>query len=140
MYRKKRLRRRERHILTDISMTPLIDTVLVLLVIFMVATPVVQHAIKVSLPSAKMADALQQQSVQEAVIYINKDNELYFNNTHITMSELTEHLKNMSAGEQRVLVHADQGVPYGKVVELVDVIKWMGGVKYVALATQKSSQ
>src|SRR5437879_3290290 len=118
---------------TDISLTPLIDTALTLLIIFMVATPMVQNAVRVTLPSGQAKDD-QASAVQELVVQIDARGDFYFNNKKINKNDLIKELKKMvgSNKERTVYIKADQAVAYGTVLELVDEIKVLGGVKYVA--------
>lgn len=136
-----RLRKRTNH-LTDISLTPLIDTALTLLVIFMVATPMLHNAIKISLPHGQ-AQEHSSYSQQEIVVYIDSNEDFYLDNSKMSKTELLTALKQLvkQDDEKIVYVKADRDkVRYGTVVELVDDIKIIGGVKYVALATQKHTQ
>jgi biopolymer transport protein ExbD len=138
--RNKRLRRQKKNLL-DISMTPLIDTALTLLIIFMVATPVLQNAIKVTLPRGNaQEDAHNQQS--ELIVFIDKQGDFYINKEKIAKTDLIPRIKKTVGDdhEKTVYVKADTAISYGTVIELVDDIKTVGGIKYVALATQKHSQ
>lgn len=133
--------RRNRTALHDLSMTPLIDTALTLLIIFMVATPVLQNAIKVTLPrgNAKEDTSLQQ---TELIVFIDKNGDFYVNKDKIAKADLIDYIKKIIGNdlEKTVYVKADTAIAYGTVIELVDDIKCVGGIKYVALATQKHSQ
>ena len=124
--------------LPEITLTPLIDTALVLLVIFMVATPIVHNAIKVQLPHGKSNEVTSTQ--QDLIVYLDKDRNIFVNEQAVKKENLFGILeKKMKDGAgQTVFVKADQSIAYGTVVELVDEIKYVGGVNYVALATQKS--
>ena len=123
--------------LMDISLTPLIDTALTLLIIFMVATPMMQNAIRVTLPKGKAQEAGATQ--QEIVVYVDEHGTIFFDGNRVAFEQLVEVLKKNLAGkfDQTVFVKADQRASYGKVIELVDTIKVVGGVTYVALATAK---
>lgn len=140
MVRRRRTRRREHASLSDISMTPLIDTALTLLVIFMMATPVIQNAVRITLPNGESKEDGGVQ--QELVVFLDKNNQLYLNKDKIEKKNLIAAIKKQVGNktEKTVFVKADRGVNYGTVIELVDEIKIIGGVKYVALATQKRSQ
>lgn len=141
MRRPNRYSRKQKAGLHDISMTPLIDVVLTLLIIFMMATPILQNAIKVTLPRGNsQEDAAQQQN--ELIVSIDKQGDFYINNTKIAKAELIAEIKKMVGNdlEKTVYVKADTAISYGTVIELVDDIKFVGGIKYVALATQKHSQ
>jgi biopolymer transport protein TolR len=127
--------------ITDVSLTPLIDTALTLLVIFMVASPMMHNAIKVSLPKGKAKEDLGVS--QDLEIYIDKGGAISFEGKQYTAGQVIEVLQKKVGpdtgrnAEKTVYVKADTAVSYGKVIELVDQIKVVGGIKYVALATQK---
>lgn len=134
--------RKKRQTLLDVPLTPLIDTALTLLVIFMIATPMIQNAVKITLPQGQAKEDGNAQ--QDLVVYVKKndasqDVQIFFNGTELKESEVGDSIKKAMAGEQdrTVFVKADRSVSYGQVVELVDHIKAIGGIKYVALATQK---
>lgn len=137
----KKLRRYKKNALYDISMTPLIDTALTLLVIFMIATPVLQNAIKVTLPRGNNQEDASKQS-HELIVFIDKNSDFYVNDKKIAKEDLIEYIKKTIGDdhEKTVYVKADKVIAYGTVIELVDDIKCIGGIKYVALATQKHSQ
>ncbi|HLW73173.1 MAG TPA: biopolymer transporter ExbD [Candidatus Babeliales bacterium] len=133
--------RKHKSALSDLSMTPLIDTALTLLIIFMVATPVLQNAIKVTLPRGNaQEDASKNQ--QELVVFIDKQGDFYINKEKVAKADLIAQIKKTVGNdhEKTVYVKADTAISYGTVIELVDDIKFVGGIKYVALATQKHSQ
>lgn len=141
MRRTQRRLRRQKNMLQDLSMTPLIDTALTLLIIFMIATPVLQNAIKVTLPRGNaQEDTTNQQN--ELIVFIDKNGDFYINKTKISKENLIAQIKKTIGDdhEKTVYVKADTAISYGTVVELVDDIKTVGGIKYVALATQKHSQ
>lgn len=137
--RSRRVRRRLQGAVQDISLTPLIDTALTLLIVFMVATPMMQNAIKITLPKTKASEDVQAQ--QELVVYIDEKGELYLNKTKYKVPQLLEEIKKMvgKAKDQTVFVKADTAVSYGNVIKMVDDIKVIGGVQYVALATTKAA-
>ena len=142
MYTRKNKRSRSKNShLADLSMTPIIDVALTLLIMFMVATPVLQNAIKVTLPRGQAQEDAKNQS-NELIVYIDKNGDYYIDTLKINRSDLMAHLKKTIGDdlEKTVYVKADTAVSYGTVLELVDDIKFVGGIKYVALATQKHSQ
>ncbi len=132
---------RPRHHLADLSMTPIIDVALTLLIMFMVATPILQNAIKVTLPRGQAQEDAKNQS-QELIVYIDAQGDCYIDTLKINKTDLIAHIKKIVGEDQEktVYVKADTAVSYGTVLELVDDIKFVGGIKYVALATQKHSQ
>jgi|SRR5579859_1200301 len=117
----------------EINLTPLIDTALVLLVVFMVTAPMIKNGIKVDLPEGQSKEVKQTQ--EELVVYIDKSGQLFFNEKNVTTVQLLEDLKKSARNDKTVFVKADRGVNYGKVIEIVDQIKYVGDIKYVALAT-----
>src|SRR5437016_6189172 len=127
--------------ITDVSLTPLIDTALTLLVIFMVASPMMHNAIKVRLPQGKAKEDIG--VVQDLEVYVDHKGAITFEGKQYSVNNVIAVLKKrVSSGrtnhdEKTVYVKADTAVSYGKVIELVDQIKVVGGIKYVALATQK---
>lgn len=131
--------RRGTHQGATISLTPLIDMSLTLLVIFMVATPMIHRAIKVELPKGHMDEVKKTQQKQEVVVHIDKKELLYLNGNRVAKADFIPALKRLmqQSNQELVTVKADEAVPYGTVIALVDMIKHTGGVLYVALATQK---
>jgi biopolymer transport protein TolR len=141
MRRTHRRLKKQRAVLNDLSMTPLIDTALTLLIIFMIATPMLQNAIKVTLPRGNAQEDKPQQA-HELIVFIDKSGDFYIDKVKVDKNELIAQIKKTIGADQEktVYVQADTAVSYGTVVELVDDIKFVGGIKYVALATQKHSQ
>jgi len=139
---KKRIRRQRRGrrqlVMQEISLTPLIDTALTLLIIFMLTTPMMHNAIKINLPQGKAQEAAN--TKQELIVYLDKDGKLFFNGQAVSSKpKLIEEIKKVVGvqKERTVFVKADINVNYGNVIEIVDQIKVVGGVQYVALATKK---
>ena len=81
-----RSRRRQSSQLLDISLTPLVDTALTLLVIFMITTPMIQNAIRVSLPKGQAKEDADNQ--QELVVYVDKDKKLFLTALSFLMRQL----------------------------------------------------
>src|SRR5260221_12452502 len=116
---RRRQSRRQNHI-NDIPLTPLIDTALTLLVIFMIATPIMQNSIKIALPHGqnKEHNTVEQ---NEITVYINSNEEFYLDNIKVSKTELIDKIKKIVADDQEktVYVKADRdGVNYGKLMEL----------------------
>lgn len=136
---KRIIRRRRAHGpgLPEISLTPLIDVALTLLIIFMVTSPMLNNAIKIELPQGKAQEAAN--TPPELMVFVDKQDHLYFNGAEISLEKLIPQLKKAVGGDKgrTVFVHADEHARYGTVIETVDKIKVIGGVQYVALATKK---
>lgn len=123
----------------EVSLTPLIDTALTLLIIFMITAPMMTNLIKVELPSSR-ADESSGHEQQEHVVSVDRDKNLYLNAHQMPMEAIIKQLK-VEIGKQEntiVFVQADQGVSYGQVIDVVDILKTVGGIKYVALATKQA--
>lgn len=134
-------RQRKPIVMPEITLTPLIDTALTLLVIFMITAPMLNNVIKVDLPSSQV-DEMDAKVQQETVVYIDKQQKLYLNGTEMSLQAIVKELQKMGKTKkvEIVFVKADQAVEYGKVIDLVDTIKMAGGIKYVALATKRAVQ
>ncbi len=136
------LHRRKRKVpsaINDIPLTPLIDTALTLLIIFMVTTPMMQNAIKVTLPEGKAKEDAG--AKQDLIVYIDHNKKMFFNGVPVGNDSLVSTVKRKIGNDREctVFVKADKQVPYGHVIGVVDQLKVAGGVKYVALATQKAA-
>ena len=131
--RKNRSRGR-RLVMPEITLTPLIDTALTLLVIFIITAPMVQNGIKVDLPQGTSKEAGNQ---QELVVTMSKDGRIYFNSYPIGKEALIESVRKALAQREDVPVYvrADEHLSYGKVIEIVDLLK-QSGVRYVAMTTR----
>ena len=132
--RKDKTKRTHRFEMSQPTLTPLIDTALTLLVIFMITAPMVQNGIKVDLPQGNSKEVGNQ---QELVVTMSKDDKIFFNSYPIERKELVESVQK--ALTQRddipVYIRADESLSYGKVIEIVDELK-LAGVKYVAMSTR----
>lgn len=132
-------RRRHRTMINDIPLTPLIDTALTLLVIFMVTTPMIHNAIKVELPKGNMRE--EKGSKQELVVYVDRYGKMFFNDSSMrSEKELVTAIKQATGTDtdRMVFVKGDQAANYGRIIELVDHLKDVGGIKYVVLATKRA--
>src|SRR5258708_4974167 len=121
----------------EIVLTPLIDTALTLLVIFIVTAPMVQNGIKVDLPQGKSKEV---GNTQELVLTLGKDSKIYFNSYPIDKNQVVSIIQKelTDRPETPVYVRADETIPYGKVIEIVDELKH-AGVTYVAMSTRPFS-
>ncbi|MCK4651308.1 biopolymer transporter ExbD [Candidatus Babeliales bacterium] len=127
-------KRSNRFKMPQISLTPLIDTSLTLLIIFMITAPIVQNGIKVDLPQGNSKEVGKQ---QELVVSMRKDGNLFFNSYPIEKNELVKSIQKALVQREDIPVYirADESISYGKVIEIVDKLK-MAGVKYIAMSTR----
>ena len=126
----------------DINVTPMADIMLVLLIIFMITTPLLQTGITVNLPKAKNPlDAPEADSKDALVIALTRDGRLYLQKRAITEDELTKTLTDrFSGGEanKTMFLRADSSVAYGRVVQLVNLVR-KSGVERVGLMAEKEA-
>jgi biopolymer transport protein ExbD len=134
----KRLHSRHRrdHQLPEITLTPLIDTALTLLIIFMVAVPVMQNNIKVQLPQGEKREAESRKD--DIVVTINKEGKLFINDKAITKETIISEIKKLMKQQDLVIfIRADESINWGSVNDLIQYLKSIGGITHVALATKK---
>jgi len=121
-----------------INVTPLVDVVLVLLIIFMVtASFIVKATVEVDLPKAAHAGETVQGLIS---IVLDKEGKLFFDGTEVSEAVLKQQVQQslLKDKESRAIVSADQALPYGQVMHLIDVIKGEGIAKF-ALTIQKDA-
>jgi biopolymer transport protein TolR len=115
----------ERRSLSDINVTPFVDVVLVLLVIFMLTAPFIQGAVDVDLPRA---EAKQVDLKEGLILSVGRDKHVYLDKEIVALSDLEYKLgifKEAFPGRP-VFLRADKEVPYGFVVEIVSILKTVG--------------
>jgi biopolymer transport protein ExbD len=124
--------------LLEVPLTPLIDTALTLLIIFMIASPMMHNAVRVNLPQGKAQD--EGAAKQPIVVYIDKQEKIYLNDATMGLKELIAQLtpELLERSDGAVYVKADQEVHYGKVIQVVDALKVAGGVRSVGLSTKRA--
>ena len=107
---------------SDINITPLVDVVLVLLIIFMVVTPMLQRGKSVELPKARHAAAGAENQPEPVFISVTRDGNVYIeqDKTSATQEQVMEVMKNAAAEHRRVMLKADVETEYGKVRPVLD--------------------
>ena len=123
---------RERDVLSEINVTPFVDVMLVLLVIFMVTAPLLQQGIDVNLPKAKGKDLPPEERV---TLIIKRDRIIYMNDNPVTLSEMRKKLESISQLNPNIFLKADKDVPYGFVVEVMGDIK-EAGIEKLGMITE----
>lgn len=121
--------------ISQINVTPLVDVMLVLLVIFMVTAPIIQQGVQVNLPQAR-SSAIEG-SEEHLVVTIAKNGKVYLNDNAMSLGELGEKLraiKKLQANKQ-VYLRADQDVRYGVVIKTIAEIK-QAGIERLGMVTR----
>jgi biopolymer transport protein TolR len=120
--------------LSDINVTPLVDVVLVLLIIFMVTAPVLQSGIEVEVPHTKTVKEITEERL---VITIDRQQKVFLNNDAININQIGAriHQKIRDPQGQSVFIRADQDVPFGAFATVMDAIK-QAGITNVSIVTQ----
>jgi biopolymer transport protein TolR len=121
--------------ISQINVVPLVDVMLVLLVIFMVAAPILQQGVSVELPQAK-AGALSGED-QQLVVTIDKKGTIFLNDNAIALADLGPKLEAVTRlkPDKQVFLRADRSVPYGEVVQVMAAVKG-AGVQSLGMITE----
>jgi len=123
---------RDRNVLSEINVTPFVDVMLVLLIIFMVTAPLLQQGIDVDLPQAKGKDLPPEERI---TLVIKKDGVIFMNDKPMSMSEIKQKLTAISKLNPNVFLKADKDVPYGFVVQVMSDIK-EAGIEKLGMITE----
>lgn len=123
---------RDRSVLSEINVTPFVDVMLVLLVIFMVTAPLLQQGVDVNLPQAKGKDLPPEERIS---IVVKKDRTIYMNDTPVAMPVMKQKLEAISKLNPNIFLKADRDVPYGLVAEIMGEIK-EAGIEKLGMITE----
>ena len=120
--------------LADINVTPLVDVVLVLLIIFMVTAPVLQSGIEVQVPRTRTVKEI---SEERLVITINHEQQVFLNNDPVNINQIGAkiHEKIRDPQGQSIYIRADENVPFGAFATVMDAVK-SSGISNVSIVTQ----
>ncbi|MCC8417710.1 MAG: protein TolR [Rickettsia endosymbiont of Bryobia graminum] len=132
--------RSRRNLVSEVNVTPLVDVMLVLLIIFMITSPILVSGINVDLPETTSAPLSGQD--EPLVITINSKKELYLLDTKITRENLAEKLINITKEKKdaRIFVRGDKNVSYGDVVAVVAEIHSAGFTKVSLVSNVKYNE
>jgi biopolymer transport protein ExbD/biopolymer transport protein TolR len=120
--------------LAEINITPLVDVVLVLLVIFMISAPVLQSGIEVAVPKTRTVREITEQRL---VLTIDRDSGLFLGDTPVNIHELPQklHQGNTDPSKQVIYLRADERVPFGAFASVMDAVK-QAGITNISIVTQ----
>lgn len=139
MTRPIRRRIRSRKGLTDISMTPLIDTALTLLVIFIITTPMMRNAINIQLPKGQVKEVKDE--LPRIFVQVNERGEFFFDGKQLSDRDALIRMIKQEAQRTKatmVVVEGDAHADYGVIFELIDTIKIVEGIDNVAMSSRRA--
>ena len=130
---------KEDEVTSEPNVVPLCDVLLVLLIIFMVVTPLVHKGFDLRLPTA--LNTIQMPENPDVVLSIRRDGSLFVNQDQATMETLQTMLEEvfMTAGEKKLYIKADQDLEYGLIVDTIQVVK-DAGIEIVGIITEVKTE
>ena len=122
--------------LAEINVTPLVDVMLVLLIVFMVTAPLMTSGVPVDLP--KTSAAPLNQDADPLTVSVNAEGKIFLQDTEATLPELVTKLQALAdnKSDRRIFVRGDKGIAYGRVLEVMATITQGGFTKVALLAEQ----
>lgn len=120
--------------MADINITPLVDVVLVLLVIFMITAPVLQSGIEVAVPKTKTVKEITEQRV---VLTIDRDQQVFLGDKAVNLHQLPQILQQsiIDPAKKVIYLRADERVPFGAFASVMDAVK-QAGITNISIVTQ----
>jgi biopolymer transport protein TolR len=125
--------------LAEINITPLVDVVLVLLLIFMLTAPVLQSGVEVAIPKTRSVNQLTEERM---VVTIDKDQNIFLQDKPININNLTARLKSVGSGppaKRVIYLRADEQVPFGAFASVMDAVK-QAGITNISIVTRPLKQ
>jgi biopolymer transport protein TolR len=125
----------KRAVISDINITPFVDVLLVLLIIFMVAAPMLTSSVDINLPQG--VETANEEKLQTITVSVKSDGTIFLQDDPIKSTILASRLKEISANNfaRKIFVRADKSLDYGKVMDVVKTIS-MAGFAQVVLVTE----
>ncbi len=127
---------------SNINVTPMVDVMLVLLIIFMVITPMLQKGVSVDMAKVNSPEPMPDADKEDALlIAVMRDGKIFFGTDRVEPDQLTQKVKDRLANkaDKRVFIKADARARYGNVVDVVDNVR-SAGVDDVGLLTEQKKQ
>jgi len=121
--------------LAEINITPLVDVVLVLLLIFMLTAPVLQSGVEVAIPKTRTVNQLTEERM---VVTIDREQNVFLQDKPVNVNQLPSLLRNRSKGEPTskiIYLRADERVPFGAFASVMDAVK-QAGITNISIVTQ----
>jgi biopolymer transport protein ExbD/biopolymer transport protein TolR len=126
---------------SDINVTPMVDVMLVLLIIFMVITPLLENKVQVNLVRSRNAIAMEDASKSDAeIVAITRDNKVFLGQNQVSMSQLGQDVQNdlQNRTNKIVFFRADARSGYGTVMDAIDAVR-TAGVQQIAMLTDQQT-
>jgi len=136
--------RGRRRPMAEINVTPLVDVMLVLLIIFMVAAPLMTVGVPVDLPKTNAAALNQEQ--EPVTVTVNPEGRIFLQETEVQAEGLVPQLRAImeaqapGAPERRIFVRGDRAIPYGRIMEVMGIVSSAGFSRVALLAEQPAGQ
>ena len=131
-------RHRRNPVMSEINVTPMVDVMLVLLIIFMVSAPLLTVGVPIDLPQTQ-ASSLDQTDKEPLAVSVNTNGQVFLQNTEIPIEEMVPKLKAIAAArggsDERIYVRGDKTVDYGTVMKVMGRLS-AAGFRRVALVTE----
>jgi len=130
--------------LSEINVTPFVDVMLVLLIIFMVTAPILYQGVEVDIPKIESKPMPAAEREKKIVVTVTEDGEIYINKQRYSLYQLREEIeklvesKGKSLGEEDIFLRADEDVSYGAVIQVMATLK-NAGVEKLGLITEPPS-
>ena len=126
--------------MADINVTPLVDVMLVLLIIFMITAPMLHQGMEVQLPTMQAASEIPMRVDDPLVLTLKKDGLVYIRNQPVHPSLLVDRLKGLLAGrkDDQVFVKGDRSVSYGEFIEVIGLLN-AGGIQHIGLVAEPAA-
>ncbi|OIQ49746.1 Biopolymer transport protein ExbD [Pseudodesulfovibrio hydrargyri] len=125
--------------LNEINVTPFVDVMLVLLIIFMVTAPLMTQGVEVDLPTTRTVRNLPQDS-EHLVLSVKKDGTIFLDEYQVALDELQAYIQRLVAKQKKQLfLRADKEVPYGTVVQVMGEIK-AAGIDRLGIVAEQPKQ
>lgn len=134
-----------RTVLSEINVTPFVDVMLVLLVIFMVTTPILYEGVNVDLPQTKSTPIPSMQTEKKIVVTLTESRDIFIEDRPYSISDLKLAVREIvldegkELGDEQVFLRADSSVPYGFVVQVMNEIR-KAGIEKLGLITDPSGE
>ncbi|MEA5088994.1 ExbD/TolR family protein [Solidesulfovibrio sp.] len=127
------------HVLADVHVTPFVDVMLVLLIIFMVTAPMMTQGLQVDLPQTRAVSVLPKES-DAVVLTVKADGSIFLDKYQVELGELEGQVHQLVTNQKKQLfLRADKAVPYGTVVSVMGVVKAAGVDKLGVVAEEEKT-